>query len=88
MNYSNRPRSTRGRIRPEPEGIEFTPPKDLELRGDEGTSEVKWRRKPDGTVCIISMDGVSLGDSDEGPDNMDASDTGESAAPSYGDSDQ
>lgn len=87
--YANRPRDARGRIGPEAEGIEFTPPEGLELRGPSGTSEVKWRRKPDGTVCIVSMDGVTLGDGDESPENPDTDEGGdaESAQSSY-DTDQ
>lgn len=75
-----------GRIGPEPDGVEFMPPDGLELRGQEGTAEVKWKRKPNGKICIVSMEGVSLGDGDsEGPQEEDAPDN---EAPAYDDSDQ
>jgi hypothetical protein len=43
--------------------LEFTPPKDLEdsLDGESGDALVHWRRKPNGNVCITSMEGVPLG---------------------------
>ena len=39
---------------------EFTPPEGLSLDGDSGEAVVTWKRKPNGNVCITSMDGVAI----------------------------
>ncbi len=53
-------------------GVEFTPPSGLDLKGRKGTATVAWSRKPDGKMCITSMNGVSIG-SGYGEDSEDES---------------
>jgi len=52
-----------GRMGPEVETVEFTPPKELKLEGESGTAMVDWRITPRGTVEIIGFDGITLGES-------------------------
>lgn len=40
---------------------EFAPPEGLALEGDSGEAMVNWKRKPDGNICITTIDGVPLG---------------------------
>lgn len=49
--------------------VEFEPPKGLELEGKQGTAQVSWYRKPDGKICIRSIDGVSLNGGDGGEES-------------------
>lgn len=50
-----------GRLGEPVEELSFVPPDELELQGDSGEALVKWKRK-DGRICIVSMDGVTIGD--------------------------
>ena len=50
-----------GRMGPEVETVEFTPPAGLKLDGDSGTAMVDWRMTPQGMIEILSFDGTSLG---------------------------
>jgi hypothetical protein len=52
-----------GRMEPEAETVEFTPPKELRLEGDSGTAMVDWRTTARGTIEIIGFDGITLGES-------------------------
>ena len=52
-----------GRMEPEVETVEFTPPKELRLEGDSGTAMVDWRTTARGTIEIIGFDGITLGGS-------------------------
>jgi len=52
-----------GRMGPEVETVEFTPPKELQLEGESGTAMVDWRTTPRGTIEIIGFDGITLGES-------------------------
>lgn len=63
---------------PKKSRVEFTPPKDLELDGDAGESLVKWKKLPSGKVCILSMDGVSLGGDGEKKTTAGPSESGDS----------
>ena len=54
-----------GRMGPEVETVEFTPPKELKLEGESGTAMVDWRITPRGTVEIIGFDGITLGMADQ-----------------------
>lgn len=54
-----------GRMGPEVETVEFTPPKELKLEGESGTAMVDWRITPRGTVEIIGFDGITLGMGDQ-----------------------
>ncbi|MEY4376368.1 MAG: hypothetical protein RJB26_918 [Pseudomonadota bacterium] len=58
-----------GRMGPEVETVEFTPPAGLKLDGDSGTAMVDWRMTPQGTLEILSFDGVSLGQPPESEDD-------------------
>lgn len=40
---------------------EFAAPEGLKLEGESGEAMVNWKRKPDGNICITSIDGVPLG---------------------------
>lgn len=51
-----------GRMEPEAETVEFTPPKELRLEGDSGTAMVDWRTTARGTIEIIGFDGITLGE--------------------------
>ena len=44
---------------------EFQPPEGWQGEGEEGEALVKWRRKPDGNICITEFDGVALATGDE-----------------------
>lgn len=65
MKYNERPKDAMGRVMDSPSGLEFMPPEELDLKGRKGTAEVSWMRKPDGTVCITSFNGVSIGGEQE-----------------------
>lgn len=58
-----------GRMGSEVETVEFTPPAGLKLDGDSGTAMVDWRMTPQGTLEILSFDGVSLGQPPESEDD-------------------
>lgn len=58
-----------GRMGPEVETVEFTPPAGLKLDGDSGTAMVDWRMTPQGMIEILSFDGVSLGQPPESEDD-------------------
>ena len=63
-----------GRMGPEVEVVEFTPPEGLKLNGESGTAMIDWRMTPRGTVEIVAVDGVTLGEGgkveieEEGPE--------------------
>lgn len=57
-----------GRMGPEVETVEFTPPAGLKLDGDSGTAMVDWRMTPQGMIEILSFDGTSLGQPPESED--------------------
>lgn len=63
VNYQGSRRSVdgSGRLGEPVEELSFVPPDELELQGDSGEALVKWKRK-DGRICIVSMDGVTIGD--------------------------
>lgn len=46
---------------------EFTSPDGLKLEGESGEAMVNWKRKPDGNICITSIDGVPLGSEEAAP---------------------
>lgn len=54
-----------GRMGPEVEAVEFTPPEGLKLDGESGTAMIDWRMTPRGTVEIVAVDGVTLGEGGE-----------------------
>jgi hypothetical protein len=64
-----RKKDAMGRMGPEVETVEFTPPAGLKLDGDSGTAMVDWRMTPQGTLEILSFDGVSLGQPPESEDD-------------------
>lgn len=78
--YSDRPRDASGKIGPKV-GVEFMAPDGLDLKGDKGTSSVRWMRSPNGKICITAMNGVKLGDAPEmepmGKPDTDQEDPGE-----------
>ena len=51
-----------GRMGAEVETVEFTPPEGLKLDGESGTAMIDWRMTPRGTVEIVAVDGVTLGE--------------------------
>lgn len=51
-----------GRMGPEVETVEFSPPEGLKLDGESGSAMVDWRMTPNGTVEIVAFDGVTLGE--------------------------
>jgi len=74
-----------GRVGAPESDLSFVPPDDLELKGDSGESLVKWKRDGD-RVVITSMDGVSIGNDEDGQDsNSDdtQSSGGNMSAPGY-----
>lgn len=54
-----------GRMGAEVEAVEFTPPEGLKLDGESGTAMIDWRMTPRGTVEIVAVDGVTLGEGGE-----------------------
>jgi hypothetical protein len=61
MDMSNREMDGMGRVGAPVTVVEFAPPQKLKLEGDSGEAMVQWRRRPNGKVAIVSIDGVSLG---------------------------
>lgn len=56
---------------------EFSPPEGMKLEGEAGESMVNWKRKADGSICIVAMDGVSLGDGSEEVETEEVEETAE-----------
>ncbi len=59
--YEDNPRNAMGHIMAK-QGVEFSAPEGLDLKGDKGTASVRWMRTPGGKLCITSFNGVKLGD--------------------------
>lgn len=74
MQMEQRPRDGRGRIGPEPEnGPCFSPPEGSELEGSSGEATIGWKRRPDGTIEITSVNGANFGGKTEEPSEMEPS---------------
>lgn len=63
-----------GRVGAEDYSVEFTPPDSLSLKGESGDARVTWRRKPNGTVCIETFDGVALNPDSKNPEDSEPDD--------------
>lgn len=50
-----------GRMGAETAEIEFTLPAGIVLEGDSGESVIAWKKTPDGTIRVVSIDGNSVG---------------------------
>lgn len=46
--------------------MKFKPTKEMQFEGDEGESLMRWTRKPDGMIQIMSIDGVTMQEEDDG----------------------
>lgn len=68
--YEGRPRNGRGQIEDTSMEVSFDPPEGLELKGDSGEAMVKWRKNPEGKVCITSFNGVSLDEKETPEEDM------------------
>jgi hypothetical protein len=44
---------------------EFQAPAGLQLEGESGEAMVNWKRKADGRICIVALDGVQLGEGEK-----------------------
>jgi len=64
-----------GRVGAPETDLSFVPPDELELQGQSGEALVKWKRVDD-RIVITSMDGVTIGDQEEGPDDDSDEDSG------------
>lgn len=68
-----------GRVGAPESDLSFVPPDELELQGQSGEALVKWKRDGD-RIVITSMDGVTIGNDEEGPDDNSDDDSGENMA--------
>lgn len=51
--------------------VEFDPPKGLKLEGEEGSAMVNWVMTPEGRVRITAIDGVTIGETENGEVEME-----------------
>lgn len=71
----NRSVDASGRVGEPVADLSFVPPDELDLRGNSGEALVKWKRDGD-RIVITSMDGVTIGNDEEGPDDNSDDDSG------------